>query len=142
MKWHGAWLYGVQRTCAETAAVSCGTSHAGAVSTPLQWVFKTALSKASHSCRIACKCSESAWEQRIALYKKHSSSEQRATHNSKARWLRKSLSFSDTRRCCSNMRYSSSIWFIPSETARSPCADKLYWQYAVLFAINACCVCI
>ena len=28
MKWHGAWLYGVHRTCAETAAVSCGTSHA------------------------------------------------------------------------------------------------------------------
>ena len=26
MKWHGAWLYGVHRTCAETAAVSCGTS--------------------------------------------------------------------------------------------------------------------
>ena len=31
MKWHGAWLYGVHRTCAETAAVSCGTSHASAV---------------------------------------------------------------------------------------------------------------
>ena len=28
MKWYGAWLYGVHRTCAETAAVSCGTSHA------------------------------------------------------------------------------------------------------------------
>ena len=25
IKWHGAWLYGVHRTCAETAAVSCGT---------------------------------------------------------------------------------------------------------------------
>ena len=35
MKWHGAWLYGVHRTCAETAAVSCGTSHASAVSTSL-----------------------------------------------------------------------------------------------------------
>ena len=32
-------LYGVHRTCAETAAVSCGTSHASAVSTPLQWIF-------------------------------------------------------------------------------------------------------
>ena len=32
LKWHGAWLYGVHRTCAETAAVSCGTSHASAVS--------------------------------------------------------------------------------------------------------------
>ena len=30
MKWHGAWLYGVHRTCAKMAAVSCGTSHAGA----------------------------------------------------------------------------------------------------------------
>ena len=35
------WLYGVHRTCAETAAVSCGTStsHASAVSTPFWWVF-------------------------------------------------------------------------------------------------------
>ena len=40
MKSHGAWLYGVHRTCAETAAVSCGTSHASAVSTPLRWIFK------------------------------------------------------------------------------------------------------
>ena len=39
MKWHGAWLYGVHRTCTETAAVSCGTSHASAVSTPLRWIF-------------------------------------------------------------------------------------------------------
>ena len=43
MKWHGAWLYGVHRTCTETAAVSCGTSHASAVSTPLRWIFKNAL---------------------------------------------------------------------------------------------------
>ena len=34
------WLYGVHRTCAETAAVSCGTSHASSVSTPLRWIFK------------------------------------------------------------------------------------------------------
>ena len=40
MKWHGAWLYGVHRTCTEMAAVSCGTSHASAVSTPLRWIFK------------------------------------------------------------------------------------------------------
>ena len=40
MKWHGAWLYGVHRTCAEMAAVSCGTSHASTISTPLQWIFK------------------------------------------------------------------------------------------------------
>ena len=40
MKWRSAWLYGVRRTCAETAAVSCGPSHASALSTPLQWIFK------------------------------------------------------------------------------------------------------
>ena len=40
MMWHGAWLYGVHRTCADTAAVSCGTSHASAASTPLRWIFK------------------------------------------------------------------------------------------------------
>ena len=40
MKWHGAWLYSVHRICTETAAVSCGTSHASAVSTPLRWIFK------------------------------------------------------------------------------------------------------
>ena len=28
------------RTCAETAAVSCSTSHASAVSTALRWIFK------------------------------------------------------------------------------------------------------
>ena len=38
MKWHGAWLYGVHTTCTETASVSCGTSHASTVSTPLQWI--------------------------------------------------------------------------------------------------------
>ena len=39
MKRHGAWLYGVHRICAETAAVLCGTSHASTVSTPLRWIF-------------------------------------------------------------------------------------------------------
>ena len=62
MKWHGAWLYGVHRTCAETAAVSCSTSHASAVSTPLRWIFKKRAIKASHSCRTAYKRSESAQE--------------------------------------------------------------------------------
>ena len=60
MKWHGAWLYGVHRTCAETAAVSCGTSHASAVSTPLRWILKKCAIKASHSCRTTYKRSESA----------------------------------------------------------------------------------
>ena len=40
MKLYGAWLYGVHRTSAETAAVSCGTSHASAASTPLRWILK------------------------------------------------------------------------------------------------------
>ena len=40
MKWYGAWLYDVHRTFAEMAAVSCGTSHANAVSTPLRWILK------------------------------------------------------------------------------------------------------
>ena len=62
MKWHGAWLYGVHRTCAETAAVSSGTSHASAVSTPLRWIFKKRAIKASHSCRTAYKRNESAQE--------------------------------------------------------------------------------
>ena len=34
-------MYGVHRICAETAAVSCGPSHASAVSTPLRWIIKT-----------------------------------------------------------------------------------------------------
>ena len=68
MKWHGAWLYGVHRTCAETAAVSCGTNHASVVSTPLRWIFHThtqkSAIKASHAlmCRTTYKRSESAQE--------------------------------------------------------------------------------
>ena len=45
MKWHGAWLYGAHRTCAKMAAVPCGTSHAGAVSTPHQWIFKKIITR-------------------------------------------------------------------------------------------------
>ena len=70
MKWYGAWLYGVHKTCAETAALSCGTSHASAVSTPLRWIFKTKQQqqqkhyKARHSRRTTCERShgESAQE--------------------------------------------------------------------------------
>ena len=69
MEWHGAWLYGVHRTCAEKAAVSCGTSHASAVSTPLLWILKKKKKKRaiksysySHSCRTTCERSESAQE--------------------------------------------------------------------------------
>ena len=52
-----AWLYGVHRTCTETAAVSCGTSHASAVSTPLRSMnikkmhYKKLVTRgASHAC--------------------------------------------------------------------------------------------
>ena len=62
MKCHGAQLYGVHITCAKTAAVSCGTSHASAVSTPLRWILKKCAIKASHSYRTTCECSESAQE--------------------------------------------------------------------------------
>ena len=65
---HGC-RYGVYKTRAETAAVSCGTSHASSVSTPLRWIFKNAVWKASHSSRITCERSESTRERRIALYK-------------------------------------------------------------------------
>ena len=37
---HGCMVY---TECAEMAAISCGTSHASAVSTPLRWTFKNAL---------------------------------------------------------------------------------------------------
>ena len=63
---HGCMVY-TER--AEMAAVSCGTSHANAVSTPLRWIFKNVLWEAIHSCRVTCECSESARERRIALYK-------------------------------------------------------------------------
>ena len=77
MKWLGAWLYGVHRTCTETAAVSCGTSHASAVSTPLQWILKSTHKKRTiksqslmwNHMRAQWVCSR---EQRIALYKRSS----------------------------------------------------------------------
>ena len=37
---HGCMVY---TECAEMAAVSCGTSHASTVSTPLQWIVKNTL---------------------------------------------------------------------------------------------------
>ena len=51
------------------AAVSSGTSHARAVSAPLQWIFNVRKKTPSHSCKIACKWNESAQEQRIAHIK-------------------------------------------------------------------------
>ena len=43
---HGCMVY---RECVEMAAVSWGTSHANAISTQLQWIFKNALFKAINS---------------------------------------------------------------------------------------------
>ena len=54
---------------AEMAAVSCGTSHASAVSTPLWCRLKKCAIKTIHSYRITCEHSESAQERRIVLYK-------------------------------------------------------------------------
>ena len=42
MKWHGAWLYGGRRTCAELAAGSCGTSHASGY---YWWILKNKINK-------------------------------------------------------------------------------------------------
>ena len=66
---HGCMVY-TER--AEMAAVSCGISHASAVSTPFRWIFKKEKKKkkekekekrkkkkAIHSCRITCERSES-----------------------------------------------------------------------------------
>ena len=60
----------------KTAAVSCGTSCASAISisTPFRWILKKRAIKTIHSCRVTCERSESAQEQRIALYKRSSSS--------------------------------------------------------------------
>ena len=63
---HGCMAY-TER--AETAAVSCGTSHASAVSTPLRRRILKKIYIYIHSRRITCERSESVRERRIALYK-------------------------------------------------------------------------
>ena len=70
---HEVTLYGVHRTCAERDAVSCGTSHASAVNTPLRWIFKKHAIKSQsfmqNHTRAQWVCSR---ERRIALYKRSS----------------------------------------------------------------------
>ena len=62
---HGCMVY-TERT--ETAAVSCGTSHASAVSTPLGWIFKNELQKPIRSCRITRERRQSArWAENSAV---------------------------------------------------------------------------
>ena len=54
MKRHGAWLYGVHRTCAETAAFSRDTSHASAEVYHFGEYSNRAIKSHSHSFRITC----------------------------------------------------------------------------------------
>ena len=69
MKWHGAWLYGAHRTCAETAAVSLAPAMPVLkYTTSVDIQLKNMLWKAIHSCRITCKCSESLQESREQHY--------------------------------------------------------------------------
>ena len=69
----------VHTECAEMAAVSCGTTHVSTVKhTTLVDIQKRAIKSYSHLRRIRCKRSESAGEQRTALYK----SEQQQQHYS------------------------------------------------------------
>ena len=77
------WLYGVYRKCAETAAVSRGTSHATTTETalsvhtaPLQWTVETITCYKRIQSRVIQnhiimrhECDESAPDQRIAPYK-------------------------------------------------------------------------
>ena len=65
---HGCMVYTEH---AETAAVSCGTSHASTVSTPLRWTFKKTRCKklVIHVESITCEHLESDRDQKIAPYK-------------------------------------------------------------------------
>ena len=78
---HGCMIYTDR---AEMAAVSRGTSHASAVSTPIRWIFfyfflnKKTRYKVIHSCRITYERNESAREWGTALYK--SDQEEKRTH--------------------------------------------------------------
>ena len=70
IKWHGAWLNGIHRT------QCCGVRSSFKRHQPCQYCKYTTLVtnqnaplKASHSCRISSEHSESAQEQRTALYK-------------------------------------------------------------------------
>ena len=72
----GAWLYGVHRTCAEAATVSCRTNHVTSKQlcryTASMTVEKRANTGCSHACihnRMRPVLSESAGEQTITLYK-------------------------------------------------------------------------
>ena len=63
-------VHGVHKDCVETAAVSFGTSHVSAVSTPLWWMFKNALLKRKSFQVESHVSAVSAQEWRIVLDKK------------------------------------------------------------------------
>ena len=65
MKWHGAWLYGVHRTCRDGNSFMWYQPCQHCKYTTLVDVQKHAI----HSCRITCERSGSAEEWRIALHK-------------------------------------------------------------------------
>ena len=63
----GAWWYGVRRSCAETAAVTCGTSYArtnSKVCTPFQWLVKRRAVK-GYSHWFRTQCSGAVWKSRL-----------------------------------------------------------------------------
>ena len=73
VKWlqTGAWLYGVHKTCADTATVSLCINHVTTkqtVSTPIWWIFRMHYSRSLIWNHIRQEHSESAGEQRMVLY--------------------------------------------------------------------------
>ena len=112
MNWHGAWLFGVHRTCAETAAVSCGTSHASAVNTPLQWIFKKTRYKklVTHVESHASVVSLLERAENSAILKQSSSKATRNTDSSSSPWYGKEFSPSGSFQC----RFSYGVHTAPA----------------------------
>ena len=69
MKRHGEWLYGVHRTRRDGSRFTWHQPCQRCKYTTSVDIQKRAIKQASHSCRITCERSESAWERRIELYK-------------------------------------------------------------------------
>ena len=69
MKWHGAWLYGVRRTCWDSSSFMWHQPCRRCKYTTSVDIQNHAITwKAGHSCGITCERSESAREWRKALY--------------------------------------------------------------------------
>ena len=69
MKWHGAWLYGVHKMRWDGSSFMWHQLCQCCKYTTSVDILKTCYKKAILSCRITCERSESAREQRTALYK-------------------------------------------------------------------------